>query len=214
MIVLWRILFGTALLYAIVTSRHYAATHVESGDVMNAFNLAVCVVLGIVNAILWAPYIGAKFSEPITGPLTQSTYVEWKNHLLRLIHWVENRGWRRLTALLCFLEGIHHPDQPAAFVIGLKNARRGSWLEKVYAREVFKFDNAQNCVLAYEALKRHGLKPGPHRNPEVNMMLFSLQRPIQPDPAKVAVPSAPAPPEPKRNTQIHLFKTDDKPKSG
>lgn len=210
MLVLLRIIFSAALLYGIVTSRHYAETHPASGDVMNAFHLAVCVVLGIVNAILWAPYFGAKIADPITGVLTQSTYVERTNYLLRLLYWVRDRGWRRATVFFCFLEGIHHPEQPTAFVIGLKNARRGSWFEKIYAREVFRFDNAQNCLSAYEALQRHGIDPRPHHKPEVNLLLMSMNHSVQPDPAKITIPPAPDPPEPKRDPRIRLFDTNDK----
>lgn len=207
MLVVLRIIFSAALIYGIAVSRKYAGQHPDSGDLMNAFHLAVCVILGIANAVVWAPYIGAKISDPITGIITKSTYVERRNYLLRLIHWLESRGYRRLTALLCFFEGIHHPGRPAAFVIGLKNARAGTWIEKVYAKEVFKFDNAQNCVNAYEALRRHGIDPRPHRNPDVNLLLLSLHRSVQPEPEKVSVPLAPHPAAPTRNPQIRLFAT-------
>ncbi|MBI4658147.1 MAG: hypothetical protein HY735_04725 [Verrucomicrobia bacterium] len=208
MLVILRVVFGGALFYGIVVTRRYAAAHPESGDVMGAFHLAVCVLLAIVNALVWAPYFGAKISEPITGTITKSTYVERRNYLLRLIYWVRDRGWRRCAALLCFLEGIHHPDQPTAFVIGLKSARPGSWLEKVYAREVFKFDNAQNCLQAFAVLRKHGVDPRPHHNPEVNLLLMTLERTVQPEPVKVAVPPAPEPPEVQRNPRIRLFETD------
>ncbi|MBM3839539.1 MAG: hypothetical protein FJ398_16540 [Verrucomicrobia bacterium] len=213
MLVLLRIIFGAALFYGLVTTRRYAGEHPESGDVMGAFNLAVCVILAVINALLWAPYFGAKIAEPLTGVITQSTYVERKNYLLRLLRWVQDRGWRRLTLLLAFLEGVHHPEQPAAFVMGLKNARRGSWLEKVFAREVFRFDNAQNCVLAFETLRRHGIDPRPHRNPEVNMLLISVERSVQPDPVKVSVRPAPPPPEPKRDPRIRLFDPKEGPRA-
>ena len=70
---------------------------------------------------------------------------------------------------------------PSAFVIGLKNARPGSWLEKVFAREVFRFHNTQHCIQAYLALKRHGIDPRPHPNQEINVALLSLDRPDRPE---------------------------------
>src|SRR2546425_1984417 len=45
--------------------------------------------------------------------------------------------------------------------------------------ELFRFDNAQNCLLAYEALRRHRIDPRPHHNPEVNMLLLSLKRELR-----------------------------------
>jgi hypothetical protein len=89
----------------------------------------------------------------------------------------------------------------------LKNARPGSWLEKVYALELFKFDNAQHCMMAYQALRRRGIDPGPHHNPEVTMVLLTLDREVRPAPEPIPVPpAAPAPP-PKRDRRIRLFAT-------
>jgi len=173
----------------------------------NAFYLAVCVILAMANAVVWAPYFGDRVSGPFTGMMTQGTYADRKNLLLRLIHWLERRGFRRLTRWLCFLEGVHHPERPAAFVIGLKHASKGSWLEKVYAQALFHFDNSQNCLLAYEVLRRHRIDPRPHHNPEVNMLLLSLEREFLPVPEPVSVPPVP-PPALKRDGRIRLFDMD------
>jgi len=162
-------------------------------------------LLAIANAVVWAPYFGDALSEPLTGVMVRSTYVERKNYLLRLIHWLENRGHRRSTLFFCFLEGVHHPMRPTAFVIGLKNARPGSWLEKVYALELFKFDNAQHCMMAYQALRRRGIDPRPHHNPEVNMVLLTVDREVRPAPEPIPVPAAAPPPPPKRDRRIRLF---------
>jgi hypothetical protein len=165
----------------------------------------------MANAVVWAPYFGDRVSGPLTGMMTRGTYVDRKNVLLSLIHWLERRHLRRLTRWSCFLEGVRHPERPAAFVIGLKHAAIGSWLEKVYALELFRFDNAQNCLLAYEALKRHGIDPRPHHNPVVNMLLLSLEREYQPAPQPVAVPPAPPAPALKRDPRIKLFEIDPPP---
>src|SRR5438445_11066824 len=176
MLMILRVFFGAAFVYGAMQMAENAEKNLETGDLTNAFWVGYCVVVGILNAAVWAPYIGEKISQPITGTITRSTYVEQKNHLLRFIRWLENHGHRRLVVCFCFLEGIRRPWQPAAFLIGLKNARPGSWLEKVYAREVFKFGNAQNCLAAAQVLLRQGIQPGPHRNPEVNLLLMTHDR--------------------------------------
>jgi hypothetical protein len=178
----------------------------HAGDLTPAFYMGLCVILAIIAAVSWAPYIGDKLSDPLTGAYSkQSHLVDPKNRLLKLIRWLDAKHYRRWTVLFCFLEGIRKPSAPSHFIIGLHNATPGSWLEKVYAREVFKFDNAQNCVVAYKILKEHGIDPRPHRNPEVNILLLSLEKSVQPTPAPLDLQKAPPPPEIKRNQRIELF---------
>ena len=205
MLVILRIVFGLCMIYVVRQAWDNGRGNLEAGDLMNAYWTAIGVITAIANAVVWAPYIGDKIAGPITGTITKSTYVERHNYLLRLIYWTQDRGFRRLTAWLCFLEGIHHPIRPTAFVIGMQNARPGSWLEKVYAKEVFKFDNAQHCIQASQVLERHGLDPGRHHNVEVNLVLLSLEHEVKPEPARVRAAPAPPPPALKRNKQIRLF---------
>src|SRR2546425_9612258 len=77
------------------------------------------------------------------------------------------------------------------------------------ALELFRFDNAQNCLLAYEALRRHRIDPRPHHNPEVNMLLLSLKRELRPAPEAVSVPPAPPAAALKRDRRIRLFDMDE-----
>jgi hypothetical protein len=109
-----------------------------------------------------------------------------------------------ITSILCFIEGVRQPHLPTAFVIGMNNARKGSWLEKVYAREVFKFSNAQHCLAAYNVLKTHGIDPRPHASPGVNLVLVSSEHEVKPAPPPVDVPPAPPPPNLQRNPRIDI----------
>ena len=206
MFALLRIVFGAALLYEMAEGVRAAATSKGAGDTTGAYYLAVCVGIGILNALVWAPYLGDKVSGPLTSMITESTYVERRNWLLALIRWLDARKFRRLVLALSFLEAIRHPDSPTAFLIGFGNARPGSWLEKVYAREVFRFNNTQKCVEAYQALRRHGVDPRPHHNQEVNILLLSLEKPPRPEASILPVPTAPPPAPVKRNPRIQLFK--------
>jgi hypothetical protein len=204
-----RIVFGAALAYGLSQVWQNEQTAPQTGDLANAFYLAACVILAMANAVVWAPYFGDRVSAPLTGMLTQGTYADRRNLLLRLIHWLERRRLTRLTRWFCFLEGVHHPERPAAFVIGLKYAAKGSWLEKVYALALFHFDNSQNCLLAYETLRRHRIDPRPHHNPEVNFLLLSLEREVRPEAEPVVVPPAPPAPALKRDRRIRLFDMDE-----
>lgn len=208
MLVLLRIVFGAAFFYVIKEGRFFGAQGSQSDDITSAGYFGLAVIFAIANAAVWAPYIGARLSDPLTGMLTQGSYVERINYLLRIILWLQERGHRRLLLFFCFLEGIHHPDWPAAFALGFKHAKPGSWLEKVFAREVFRFDNAQNCLQAYQALKRMGIDPGRHHNAEVNLVLMSTDRTVKPDPAKIVVVPHLAPASVKRNPRIRLFKSE------
>ena len=114
-----RIVFGVALAYGLSNVWQNEQAAPQTGDLTNAFYLAVCVILAIANAVVWAPYFGDRVSGPLTGMMIRGSYADRKNILLRVIHWLERRHLRRLTRYFCFLEGVRHPDRPAAFVIGL-----------------------------------------------------------------------------------------------
>lgn len=206
MLVVLRIVFGLALLYEMTEGVSRAPGSGQAGDLTGTYYMVVCVVLAILNAAVWAPYLGAKVSAPLTGMITEGAYVERTNWVLRFIRWLDSREYGRAVVLLCFLEGVRHPKLPAAFAMGLKNARPGSWLEKVYAKEVFRFHNTQNCVQAFLALRRHGIDPRPHQNQEVNVILMSLDRAPRPEAEVISVPEATTAPPPKRNERIRLFK--------
>jgi hypothetical protein len=205
MMVLLRILFTGAFIYCALQARDNARDNLIAGDLANAFWVGVAVIMAIACAIVWAPYLGGKVADPITGGLTSAEYVERKNRLLQFIRWLEKkeRG-DRLIRWLCFVEGVRAPWLPTAFNIGLKHSKPGSWLEKIYARELFRFNNTENCIRAFSALMRHGIDPRPHPNPDVNSVLLSVDRAATPEQEKV--PLAPAPPAPplKRDGRIRI----------
>lgn len=203
MLVILRIVFGLALAWSVVQVRGVGT--VSSGNLTPALWLAVCLVLGILNALVWAPFVGGRLADPLTTGFTQGTYVPRRQLLLRFARWAEARRHRQAALVGAFLEGINRPDMPEAFVIGLRNATPGSWLEKVFAREVFRFDHTKRCIWAYEILRRHGVDPGLHARPEVNLVLRSIERPAVPEPERLAVPGA-APQMPvARDQRIVLF---------
>ena len=92
-----RIVFGAALAYAFSNVWQNEQSAPQTGDLANAFYLAVCVILAIANAVVWAPYFGDRVSGPLTGMMTRGTYADRKHLLLRLIHWLERHRLRRLT---------------------------------------------------------------------------------------------------------------------
>jgi hypothetical protein len=204
MLVILRIIFGALMYWAFREARMNAQVNPLSGDLSNAYWVAVVVILAIANAAAWAPYFGEKLADPLTGATVNAEYKEPKNYLLKLIRWGEKRRHRSLVAFLCFIEGVRAPNLPTAFVIGMNNARPGTWLEKIYAKEVFKFNNAQNCVKAYEILKRRGIDPRPHGSPGVNLVLLSNEQEVKQPPPPMNVPPAPPPPKLERNKRIDI----------
>src|SRR5260221_2814988 len=78
----------------------------------------------IFVAILWAPVIGEKLSDPLTSTLTSETSLPPDtNPLVQSIHWLQRRGWHRPAVLLVFMEGIRHPSLPQPALLGLRSAR-------------------------------------------------------------------------------------------
>jgi hypothetical protein len=204
MLGLFRIILSSALLYTFYRARLSSGADVRYDDLTGAAYLIVAVVLGIACACVWAPYLGAKVADPLTGGLVQSHCIERSRRVLKLIRWAEHRGLRRLALLLCFIEGVRYPWLPSAFVLGLKNARPGTWLEKVFAREVFRFNNTQNCLVATQVLQKHGIQPSLHEHPEINIALNAMDREPRPEPSTLPIPPADPPPPPRRNTRIQI----------
>jgi len=214
MLVILRIVFGAALVHVVLLAHDNAERAPMTGDLANAGYLAVAVLLSIANAVVWAPFFGARLADPLTGAMVRGSAAEKPGPMLRALAWCDARRARTWVILLALMEGVHHPDRPAAFVVGLKNARRGSWLEKLFACEVWRFDNLQNCTYAFRVLRNHRLDPRPHANPEVNLALMAIER----------RPGAPLPPlvvprsadwvALRRNTRIHLFAGADKSDAG
>lgn len=205
MLVLLRIFFTGLFLYCVIQARDNARTNLAAGDMENAFWVGGGVLLAIALSIVWAPYFGGKIADPLTGGMVNSSMVERKNWLLLWIRWLDKKGKAPgLIRLLCFLEGVRAPWLPTAFNLGLKHSRPGSWLEKVYAREVFKFNNAENCMRAFQALMRQGIDPRPHHNPDVNTVLLSLERGPAPEPDVMPLPQAPPPPPLERDQRIRI----------
>ena len=205
MLVILRIFFTGLFLYCVVQARDNAQNNLVAGDLENAFWVGSGVIVAIACAIVWAPYLGGKVADPLTGGMVNSTLRERKNLLLLLIRWLDKKEKNpAFIRWLCFLEGVRAPWLPTAFNLGLKYAKPGSWLEKVYAHELFKFNNAENCMRAFAALQRHGIDPRPHQNPDVNAVLLSLERGPAPEPDILPVPPAPPPAPVKRNDRIRI----------
>lgn len=204
MLSLFRLLFTGALIYGVVAAGRNAHRAPQTGDLTDAFWVTWCVIAGLFAALTWAPLVGEKAAGQVTGLLTNAGYVERKNGLLRLVRWLEGRRHRRLVRWLCFVEGVRHPWLPAQFITGMNHCAPGSWLERAFAREVYRFNNLKHVVQAREVLQRHGITPPPHANAEVNVVLLSLHKAVTPARPPLPVPSATAPPL-QRNPRVRLF---------
>ncbi len=213
MLFLFRIFFTGLFGWLLWRARHVASGNLEA-DVANAGNFALAIIVGLAAAATWAPVLGGLVAGPLTGTLTDGPAAQDSTGLLRFIRRCAFRGWRRLTLLLCFIEGVRHPRLPAAFVIGMNHATPGSWLEKAFAKEVFGFSNVANCLRAHDILKlRHDLDLGAHPQSEINLALLAHRRERRPDASVLAVPPAPDAPPLQRKANIRLFAAADRPKA-
>lgn len=214
MLVVLRILFGFALFAVLGKAIEVAGPTPQTDGIVDAGYLAVTVLIGIANAVVWAPWVGRWMADPLTGAFTAGHPADFSNATLQLAHKLALRRRRRLALFFAFLEGVRHPDLPGAFVLGLGQAKPGSWLEKVFAKEVWRFDNAENCLRAWKILKERGIERDLHRRPEVNLLLLSQRREVPAPAAVLPVPAAPRIPKPARNSGIRLFQGSESAKPG
>jgi hypothetical protein len=200
-----RILLTGGFVYCLWSASHEASANLNQ-DVVNAGRFALAIIIGFGAAFTWAPLLGETIAGPVTGLMTDGSVSEHNSWLVRAIRRCEARGWRRLTVCLCFIEGVRRPRLPAAFVIGMHNARPGSWIEKAFAREVWRFSNLTNCIRAHDVLAlRHDARPDVHPVPEVSLALLAHLREPRADAEIIPVPPAPAPPPLHRRSSIRLF---------
>lgn len=210
MLSLFRIILTLALIFGFTQAAKNAGSNPHAGDMANAFWVAFCVVVGLLASLTWVPLIGDRMVEPVSGGLRDSVILDRPRRLMRLVRWFEAHSFRRLARWLCFIEGVRRPWLPGAFVAGMNNARPGSWLEFVYAREVFRFNNLDNCVKAFQIMRQRGHTPPPHANADIQFYLTSLEVAARPGTPTVAVPPTTDPPL-RRNLRIRLHDDGDAP---
>ena len=208
-LIVLRILFGAAFLFVCGEAIANAAAAPMTGDLRNAYYLVLCVILALANAAVWAPYLGEKLSEPITSLLTRDSSAAERHRCQDLLFRLQDRGHRRLTVLVALIEGLRRPGRPTAFLVGLRNARPGTWSQSFFAHRVFGFDNAQHCLEAFKILRKHGVDPRPHRNPEVTNVLLAYERQAKPAPEPLPVLPAAAEIPLKRDRRIRLSAAHD-----
>jgi hypothetical protein len=145
-----------------------------AADVDGAIWMGVAIGVGMLAALCWAPVLSGAVAGRVGDLAEDGSGEEERNRLMGLAGGLAGRGWRRLALLAAFLEGVRHPDLPAAFHLGMGLAKPGTWLEKVFAKEVWRFSNLTLCLRAHEILtQRHGIDPGPHARDQVNDALKS-----------------------------------------
>jgi hypothetical protein len=205
MLFLLRIIFTGAFVWLLWSAANEASANLDA-DVANAGRFALAIVVGFVAALTWAPLVGDTVAGPATGLMTDGSVSDDNPRLVRWAKRSEARGRRGLAVLLAFLEGVRRPRLPAAFVIGMNNARPGSWLEYVFAREVWRFNSVVNCLRAYDIMVlHHDRRPPMHSVPEVNLALMANLRQPPAEAEILPLPAAPPPPPLQRNQRIKLF---------
>ncbi|MBX3732814.1 MAG: hypothetical protein KF791_09475 [Verrucomicrobiae bacterium] len=210
MLVLLRIVLTTTFVLVLHRASEESSANLNN-DVTNAGWFALAVVAGFAASLTWAPLLGEMVAGPVTGLMkdgSPSTANSW------LISWARHagaRGWRRTALVLAFADGVLRPHLPAAFVLGMNNARPCSRLERLFAREVWKFNHIGNCIRAHDILAlRHDCRPSVHPVPEVNLALLAHLREPPPDALPVTLQPAPPPPPLQRRRSIRLFGSADR----
>ena len=206
MLTFLRIVFTGAWIFFFLLARHNAADHPQTGDLLNAFYLAIIVAIGLAVGAVWTPYFADVLCGPLLGTITEIPVVDDRSKLRRLTNWALRRRHRRLALFLCLMDGIFHPDSPGPFLTGMHQAKPGSRLERILAREVFRFENAVNCAEAVKVLERHGLKPGRHWSVSINFLLTQRRMTQRPPAEVIALPRQNSVVAVPRNPKIKLFR--------
>ncbi|MBM3876439.1 MAG: hypothetical protein FJ386_06940 [Verrucomicrobia bacterium] len=213
MLTILRILFTGALVFVMWRGSQEGPGS-GAADTTAAYYMGLSLILAIGTGIVWAPAVGAMVVAPLDATLTCGSFMVEEHKSLRLVYWLIKRKHRRLAVFFCLVEAVNHPDWPTAYNIGMRHAKRGSRLERIFAKEVWRFDNAQNALLAHEVLRRHGVAPPPHTNSEVMWQLTMREKKETPMREPIPVPPAASPPPLKRNPLIKLYQEEAEPSAG
>lgn len=163
-------------------------------------------VTGVVLAILWAPVIGERMSDPLTAQFTEDTGVVPNYRLTRWIMTCQAKGNHRAGLALCFLEGLRKPHALHPLILGIQSVKPASRLERWFALEIYQHNHVALCIRARDILfARHHVRVPPHRDPGVERILRCLE--TKPEiPAKTfPLLSGVPPPKVQRNPNIQLF---------
>lgn len=168
------------------------------------FSMAVLLVLGLLNAIVWTPYIGAKIADPISGMFTRSSFSWNRSKIYKYILKLESRNKYKTAAWVAYFYGFRRPNEPEIFYSGMRNAMPDSYLQKYFAQRVYHFLNARRCLEAYSILKSLGWEPARHREQSINRLIMVHFAEKKQELPKFQIPNIPPPSELVRNTNITL----------
>jgi hypothetical protein len=163
-------------------------------------------VTGVVLAILWAPVIGERMSDPLTAQFTEDTGVVPSNRLTRWILACHAKRNHRAALALCLLEGLRKPHALHPLLLGIQSVKPGSRLERMFALEIYQHNHVAHCIRARDILlSRHHVRVPPHPDVGVERILRCLEtKPQSPTQTVPLIPGVP-PPIVQRNPNIQLF---------
>lgn len=190
MMTLLRIILTGALLSSLYGAEAYAHAHPAGNGGMDALFLAVAMVIALPTSIVWTPVFADIIFGGILDALNDGAFIDTERQLPKWIERAAARKWHHLTAWLCFLETMEHPELPDAFVIGMEHATPGSWLERLFAREVYRSNRVPHCIKAATILEQHGINPSTHINGEINLLLFGRGKKLTPAVKVSSIPRA------------------------
>jgi hypothetical protein len=163
-------------------------------------------VTGLVLAVLWAPVIGEKLSDPLTGTFLKDTGVVPNNLLTRWILKCQAKGLHRAALVICLWEGLRKPHALHPLLLGIQSVAPGSRLERLFAWEIYQHNHVAHCIRARDILRdRHHVQVPPHQDSHVEHILRFQQD--KPETAIKTIDLSPGTPPPKvqRNPNIQLF---------
>ncbi|MCS1407261.1 MAG: hypothetical protein M2R45_00418 [Verrucomicrobia subdivision 3 bacterium] len=122
MLIILRIVITGTLIYVFREMHAHGAIANISGDLTQAFFMSIVLVLAILLAVVWVPFLGEKIADPLTGELISGSFANHRRWLPRLIRWAKTHRYRRLTLFCSILEGLNNPDFPMPFTHSLGRA--------------------------------------------------------------------------------------------
>lgn len=181
---------------------------------LTLYYFAFLLLLTLPLAAVWTPYIVEGLFGQLASSLCDDHADSERLLLARWIRMAEVRGRRRWVVFLCWWEAVMvHPNLQRPFFVGMKHAKRGSWLERFFAEEVMRFGDSRHVLEAVEVLDRHGVRHRTHWSSHITEMLRFKGRKTKRAPRPMALPQAASAAAPKRNPRIKLFASADRPRS-
>lgn len=149
-------------------------------DMFTAFvNLLIALPIGLFTAAVYASAIGEWFGGAIWSRFSEDPDPDHPHWLVSFTGRLENNKRHFMLRWLCFLatQLTTYTGWAVLYRRGMGAAKPNTWMERYFATNLYPLPNAFDAMKAAEALRRNGIEPKSHPDPQVALFIMRAELP-------------------------------------